>query len=64
VRSVFLQPSRSRGSSGAEDSGIYGMSAEEGAVGLVGGEERKGTSGWVGWESGAWIPALGSGEGS
>jgi len=39
------------------------MSAKEGMVGFVGGEERKGVSRRVGWESGAWILA-GSREGS
>jgi len=39
------------------------MSPEEDPLGFVGGGERKGTSCWVGWESGAWIPAPGSGEG-
>jgi len=59
VFSVFFPFPRSMGSSGPEDSGTLGISAEEGALGFVSGEEGKGTSGLVGWESGAWIPALG-----
>ena len=53
VFSVFLPFPRSIGSSGADDSGTYGMSAEESMAGLEGGEERKGVSGRVGCESGA-----------
>jgi len=63
VFSVFFPFPRSMGSSGADDSGTYGMSAEDSVAGLRGGEERKGFSGRVGWESGAWI-LVGSGEGS
>jgi len=45
VFSVFFPSPRSMGSSGADDSGTYGMSVEECKAGLVGRVERKGTSG-------------------